>query len=183
MSHAGSKSSFSHQRCLNNIEMEGPFWFWESLWPFMSALDVTRARGTAKSFNDAKKYGRCAELFFFLLQKHAPWNRPDRTRTREHRKPDFCCPFSLGWQTRVSPLAMTLCDAQGLHAPETLTRGTHVDCLSLKVSHPHKFAECCAQLCIEAVKNPHPSCCDPPHLRLSCGTLTPSTSCVSIHRV
>ena len=44
----------------------GPFW--ESLWPLLSAFHVIRVRAAAKSFNDAKKYGRHAELFFFLLQ-------------------------------------------------------------------------------------------------------------------
>ena len=48
----------------------GPLW--ESLWPFLSALDVIRVRAAAKSFNDAKKYGRHAELFFFPAANHAP---------------------------------------------------------------------------------------------------------------
>ena len=45
---------------------------WESVWPFLSVFDVIRVRVTAENFNDAKKYGRHAELFFFLLQ-----NMPD----------------------------------------------------------------------------------------------------------
>ena len=56
---------------------------WESLWPSMIALDVARARVTAKSFNDAKKYGTHAELFFFLLQNM----RHERERERDPIEP------------------------------------------------------------------------------------------------
>ena len=51
---------------LEQIGDGGPLW--QSLWPRLNALDVSRVRATAKSFNDAKKYGRHAELFFILLQ-------------------------------------------------------------------------------------------------------------------
>ena len=44
----------------------GPFL--EALWPCLSAFDVIRVRATANEFNDAKKYGPHAELYFFLLR-------------------------------------------------------------------------------------------------------------------
>ena len=59
MSHAGSKSRFSPQRCSNRKEMEGSS-------GNLCGREVTRVRATAKSFNDAKKLGRHADLFFFL---------------------------------------------------------------------------------------------------------------------
>ena len=40
---------------------------WKSLWPCLGAVDVIRVRVTAKTFNDAKMYGRHSELFFFFF--------------------------------------------------------------------------------------------------------------------
>ena len=145
------------------VEMEGPIWFWESLWPSMSALDVTSSPRHRQKFQRGKEVRKARGALLFVVAKHAPWDGP-KTRTREHRKPDFYVSSSLGWQTRVSPPEMTLCDrdhsnsflglvsghdgpeaprllrAQGLLAPEVLTRQTRVVCLSLKVSHHHQFA-------------------------------------------
>ena len=54
----GFKEQNFSQGCLNKVEMEGLFW--ESMWLFISGLDVIRVRVTARSSNDAKKYARRA---------------------------------------------------------------------------------------------------------------------------
>ena len=44
---------------------------WESLGPFLSALDVPRAHVTAKSFQRRKEVREARRALLFLLAKHA----------------------------------------------------------------------------------------------------------------
>ena len=40
----------------------------EALWPFLCTSEIFQLRVTVEEFNDAKKYGPRAELFFLLRQ-------------------------------------------------------------------------------------------------------------------
>ena len=84
----------------------GPLW--ESMWLLLSAFNVTRVRVTAKSFNNAKKYGRHAELFFFLLQNMRRETDPIEPGRQVSTEPAIFRFPSLGWQTCVSPLEVNL---------------------------------------------------------------------------
>ena len=42
---------------------------WEALWSCLSAFDILQNRVTVKEFNDARKYGPHAELYFSLLTR------------------------------------------------------------------------------------------------------------------
>ena len=62
-----------HARVKQQLELfsftpkDGATWrglFWKPLWPSLNTVDVLRIRGAAKEFNDAKKHGPHADLFF-----------------------------------------------------------------------------------------------------------------------
>ena len=42
--------------------------FLEAFWPYVNSVEVIRVRGTAKEFNDAKKFIPHAELYLFFLR-------------------------------------------------------------------------------------------------------------------
>ena len=86
MSHAGSKSRFSPQRCSNKKEMAGSS-------GNLCGREITRVHATAKSFNDAKKYGRHADLFFLLknMRREADPIEPGHASTE---RAIFSSPFT-----------------------------------------------------------------------------------------
>ena len=115
---------------------------WESLWPFLSVFDVIRVCVTAKSFHDAKKYGRHAELFFLpqnmrreadpIEPRHVSTERAifsfRFTRLADMRLParnDPLCqealeelPWLCGWPWWPGGRHRVFLRAEGLYAPE-----------------------------------------------------------------
>ena len=73
---------------------------------FVALPEPCESHVTANAFNDAKEYGPHAELFFSTTIHEAPETPIEPGHVSIESLFFFS---SLGWQTCVSPLAMTLC--------------------------------------------------------------------------
>ena len=78
------------------------------VWPLLAAI-VIRVRETANSFNDVKKFGRHAELFFVLLKNMRRKTDPIEPGHVSIESPIFSFPFARLPDMRLSARSDALC--------------------------------------------------------------------------